>query len=165
MLVDEPPSEGPMSAGDEIISTTEFEARLPYLCVTRQGGGLPRKRRDLHIVLRSVALLLERSVSYTETSFDDALIRWLQEVGYNFRLDHVTLRRTLVDYAYVLRDPAGTRYRVAGDHDDLFDPLIDTLDPVFIIEEAMAKREAKRKAYLSSQEANKDASQEVGKRG
>ena len=158
-----------MSASDEIISSTEFEARLPYLCVTRQGGGLPRKRRDLHIVLRSVALLLERSMSYTESSFDDALIRWLQQVGYNFRLDHVTLRRTLVDYAYVLRDPAGTRYRVAGDHDDLFDPLIDSLDPVFIIEEAIARREAKRKAYLSSKEAStvarEDASNEPSKRG
>jgi len=139
-----------MSARDQTISTTEFETRLPYLCVTRQGGGLPRKRRDLHIVLRSVALLLDRSVNYAEPALNAALRRWLEEVGYNFRLDHVTLRRSLVDYCYVVRDPAGTRYRVAGDHDDLFDPMIESLDPVFIIEEAMARREAKRKAFLSS---------------
>ncbi len=138
-------------SGSDTITTAEFEKRLPYLCVTRQGGGLPRKRRDLHIVLRSVALLLDRTVSYTETSLNGVLRRWLAQVGYNFRLDHVTLRRSLVDYCYVHRDPAGTRYRVASDHDDLFDPLIESLDPVFIVEEAMRQREAKRKAFLASE--------------
>lgn len=139
-----------MTQSGEIISTTDFETRLPYLCVTRQGGGLPRKQRDLHIVLRSVALLLDRGTVYTETNLNAALLRWLEQVGHNFRLDHVTLRRSLVDYAYINRNPAGTRYRVASDHDDLFDPLIESLDPVFIVEEAMRQREAKRKAFLAT---------------
>ena len=158
MLVERITVDRRMSARNETISTTEFETRLPYLCVTRQGGGLPRKRRDLHIVLRSVALLLDRAVNYTETGLNTALRRWLEQVGYNYRLDHVTLRRSLVDHGYLRRDPAGTRYRVASKHDDMFDPMIESLDPVFIIEEAMARREAKRKAFLSSNKASKEAS-------
>lgn len=137
-----------MSQNEEIISADEFEKRLPYLCVTRRGGGLPRRRRDLHIVLRSATLLLDRAEQYTEAGINAALRRWLEQVGYNFRLDHVTLRRMLVDHGFVVRDAAGRRYRILGDDGALFDPMIESLDPVFIVEEAERQREAKRKRYL-----------------
>jgi hypothetical protein len=138
-----------MTPSDEKISTHEFETRLPYLCVTRRGGSLPRRRRDLHIVLKSVALTLDRTGVYTETRLNTDLRQWLDQVGYNFRLDHVTLRRTLVDYGYVRRNPAGTQYHVSSRNDGLFDPLVESLDPAFVVEEAERQRNAKRKAYLA----------------
>jgi hypothetical protein len=89
------------------IDTGEFERRMVALCLGGVGPALPRRRRDRHILLKSAVLLLGHGRAYTEAAINGLLESWLDAVGPAVRLDHVSLRRHLIDQGYVVRDPAG----------------------------------------------------------
>jgi hypothetical protein len=112
------------------ISAREFQDRLLRLCVHSGMRGLPRKRRDQHILLKSVILTLDRTEEYTENAVNRKLQSWLNEVGYSIELDHVRLRRHLVDAEYLGRSRDGSRYWVAvlSRNQYRFDSAIEDLD-------------------------------------
>jgi hypothetical protein len=122
------PSEG-IPKGDQI-SAQEFQDRLLRLCVHSGIRGLPRKRRDQHILLKSVILTLDRTEEYTENAVNRKLQSWLNEVGCSIELDHVRLRRHLVDAEYLGRSRDGSRYWVAvlSRNQYRFESAIEDLD-------------------------------------
>ena len=79
------------------MTVTTFKNRLATLCLKKGGRGLPRKPGDQHIIFKSIALTLDASAVYTETDINLALTTWLDSVGQMIEIDHVTLRRYLVD--------------------------------------------------------------------
>ena len=98
----------------EVITRQEFTERLVQLCVSSGLRGIPRKIRDRHILLKSITLTLELKSEYAEHELNDELRSWLSEVGKTIRrVDHVNLRRLLVDQEYVGRSRDGSRYWVA----------------------------------------------------
>ena len=94
----------------DMITATEFEGRLGALCLSGPGATFPRRLRDRHILYRSIVQTLDPTRSYSEGQLNEALQQWLAGIGTNFEMDHVTLRRYLVDERYVLRDAGGTAY-------------------------------------------------------
>lgn len=74
-------------------------------------GGLhriPRKQADRLVVLAVSVQALRRRIPYTEPELNEELAHWLQSV--HAAVDHVTLRRYLVDLGFLKRDRAGNRY-------------------------------------------------------
>jgi hypothetical protein len=134
----------------ETISAREFEERLAALSLTGGGTGLPRKPRDRHIVLRAAAQTLDQERSYSETEVNLALGEWLVNAGTWLHLDHVTMRRDMVDHGYLRRDAAGTRYdvRVDGRSQFEFDDAVSGVDGTTVVRtarELAAKRAAERR--------------------
>jgi hypothetical protein len=123
------------------IGAAEFRRRLTVLCSSGVGPGLPRKRRDTHILLRSMAMCFDPAVRYPEGAVGDVLKRWLDAAGPRVALDHVSLRRTLVDEGYLVRDPAGAAYEVrwAGRGGIAFETAVDLLGPEEILKAAREK--------------------------
>ena len=69
------------------------------------------------------------------------LKQWLAKIGQKIEIDHVTLRRHLVDEGYISRDRAGMLYKVNdAKMADLFEPATNTIDPAKAI-----KRKEQRK--------------------
>ncbi len=135
------------------VSAQQFATRLAQLCVTGVGLGLPNKRIDQQLLLMSIRLTLEAGRRYEETELNAAITRWKAEVGINIDLDHVSLRRHLVDEGYVVRDPAGNCYQAAHSRsEDLFDPAIAGLDQGGIIRAALERRERRKQAHQSGGE-------------
>lgn len=131
------------------ITVAAFKERLAMLCLKKGGRGLPRKADDQHLLFKSIALTLDARAAYSETDINLALTTWLDSVGQVIEIDHVTLRRHLVDEGYLARDPAGTSYSVlpaAGA--DRFEPAIDALDPLAVIEEARQRIEQRKRDHL-----------------
>jgi hypothetical protein len=128
------------------ISAAEFERRMTALCLGGVGPALPRRRRDRHILLKSVALLLGHGTAYTERTINSLIGSWLEAAGPAVRLDHVSLRRHLVDEGYVVRDPAGGTYQVCPSpaSPEPFDPAVDGLDPLGAVRAARAARQERR---------------------
>ncbi len=128
----------------------EFEERLVTLC---RGGdsGLPRNRRDRPIIFRSIAQTLDATVLYSEQSLNEGLKGWASEVGAGIGVDHVTLRRYLVDARYLRRDPQGTTYRVqpAGDGEVEFESAVGSVDSAEVVQVAR-KQAAIRKRERSA---------------
>jgi hypothetical protein len=134
------------------ITSCEFRRRITALCLGGVGPSLPRRRRDRHILLKSVALLLGHGRAYTESTINTVLKSWLAKVGPAVRLDHVSLRRYLIDEGYVIRDHAGSIYEVSptSDWSHLFEPGVDDVDPLEAVRAARAERDKRRRPQASS---------------
>ena len=133
-----------------IISLEEFQQRLTQLCL--RGGliGFPRKRRDRHILLKSVALTLDKRAEYSEREVNPKLQLWLQDAGAAFHLDHVDLRRYLIDEEFLGRSRDGSRYWVATSsrHQLAFDPEIEGVDVHRLLGRERARLQRRKEEFL-----------------
>jgi len=131
------------------ISSDEFKKRLPQLCLTARTAELPRRQRDRHILLKALSLSFEAGRSYTEPEVNRLIENWLNQVGQSLEIDHVTLRRTLIDEGYLTRAPEGVAYQVGSPPDArfLFSEDITTMDTGAVIREAKAEIVRRRELY------------------
>ena len=123
------------------VTLREFQERLVNLCVQSGLKGLPRRKRDQHIILKSVILTFDKTEEYTESGVNQRLQTWLNEVGRSLDLDHVRLRRHLVDAEFLGRSKDGSRYWVAvfSRNQVPFDSEVDAIDVYALVQQ---KREA-----------------------
>ena len=92
---------------------SETLAALERLAV-KQGATLGNlARADLQVALALASLCLPVEVSCTEPEVNAALRGWLAGTGAMLRIDHVELRRTLIDFGLWQRDGYGRAYRRA----------------------------------------------------
>ena len=126
-----------MVPSEKEITAQEFEKRLVALC-RGTNSGLPRKHRDRHIIFRSIVQTLDAKVMYSEQSLNEGLKAWASAVGMGIAVDHVTLRRYLVDAGYLCRDRQGTNYRVqiGGTGEVRFEPSVGSVDSAAVIHSA-----------------------------
>ncbi|MYJ75138.1 MAG: DUF2087 domain-containing protein, partial [Gammaproteobacteria bacterium] len=68
----------------------------------------PRNPDHLHIVLAVAAVGMARRRPYAEWEVNEALADWLDSV--RAAIDHVTLRRRMVDCGFLKRTRNGSRY-------------------------------------------------------
>ena len=134
------------------ITATQFRERFTSLCFS--GQDLPKKPLDRQIILISAILGLERGRQYSESELNAELQKWVLQFGKRYSVDHVTLRRYLIDEKFIVRDSAGTAYQL-GDLASLpttFDATLFNLDLPALIAEAQAARELKKQQYLEGRE-------------
>ena len=138
----------PPRAGE--VGLAEFQQRLVTLCLQSGNTGLPRKQRDRHIILKSVVLTLDRTIHYTEEGVNRKLQSWLRDIGSLIKLDHVILRRVLVDEEFLGRSQDGSRYWVAtlSRHQLPFAPAIDDLDVPQLVALGRERIERRKQEYL-----------------
>jgi len=134
---------------DTTITAAEFEQRIADLCLGGIGPGLPRKRRDRHILLKAAAMALGQGSEHSEGAINEVLESWLDSLGPAVRLDHVSLRRYLIDEGYVERDVAGRVYRVreVESQPERFQLAVESLDSLEIVRRASADRERRRRRH------------------
>jgi hypothetical protein len=95
-----------------MITLEEFVERVVKLGADRGPRSFPRGARDREILLKSIALELDEKRTYSEREINEHLKRWKRDVAPAIESDHVTLRRTLVDYGHLERTRDGKEYRV-----------------------------------------------------
>lgn len=128
------------------ITTAEFTQRFTELVV--KGSGFPKKPHDRHIVFISVLIGIERERVYTNREFNALMKGWAWRFGDALGLDHVTLRRYLVDEYYVYRDAAGMQYEMeltAAPY--TFDEAILSLDLDALVRAELEVRRLRRARY------------------
>lgn len=139
-----------MSA-EQLITAEEFAQKLALWCL-RGDGELPRKSRDLHILLTAASLWMEPGVVYAEREVTEKLGEWLDSVCPALKVDAVTLRRELVDRLYLDRDAAGTHYSAGpGPREWRFEDEVSRVDPIAVVQKARADREERRRAWEARQ--------------
>jgi len=95
-----------------VITLEEFVERLCLVGADRGPRGFPRKRRDRHVLLKSIRMLLDPARSYREREINALLEEWKRDVAPAIDTDYVTLRRMLVDYGHLERTADGRSYRI-----------------------------------------------------
>lgn len=135
---------------ERTITVAQFEERLAAICLGGAGSAFPRRTRDRHILYRSIIQRLDHARKYSETELNEALQHWLLDIGACLDIDHVTLRRYLIDERYLSRDANGNAYEVnpKGTAFVEFEPSIAAID-TFMVIQAAKDRVAERKRRQS----------------
>lgn len=132
-----------------MISQSQYEASIAKTFASGSSLDYPRKPQDRIVFLGALSISLMQRELYSEPELNEAIADWLQSFDAATTLDHVTLRRYLVDAGYLLRDEAGLHYSV--DRAALsaeFEETVLSLDALKIAQQARAEREARRQAYV-----------------
>jgi len=112
---------------------------------------LPLRRADETLLLRMAAARFEAGRPYRETEVNEVLERWLGTFCEPHGIDHVTLRRRLVDVRLLVRDTAGAEYRLApGMGRELAADETLKADPARVLDEIREEREARKRHYVPS---------------
>ena len=130
---------------------TRERVRALFLRVLQTGRleRFPNNPDDLDIVLAVAGTGLERRRPYAESEVNEVLGDWLDSAGAD--IDHVTLRRRLVDCGFLKRTTNGSRYflnygRVV---EVLGDPAVE-VDVGAIIDDIVFERQERKEAFLRS---------------
>ena len=127
----------------------QFASR--FVALVLGGNGFPARPLDRHVLLVSATLGLEPGRRYAERELNEELRRWTTRFGDAVGLDHVSLRRHLVDAGYVTRDSAGRSYLLAEENLPYTgDASIRALDLNALVVEARAERERRKREHLGS---------------
>ena len=111
---------------------------------------LPKNRAELEVFLALAASVLDPQAVYSEPELNLQLAEWMADFTHTARLDHVTVRRYLVDYRFLLRDQAGTRYRTNQVMiNTAIEPDARSVLPARIYEQAHHQRAARRRSAAS----------------
>jgi hypothetical protein len=104
---------------------------------------IPRRPDDQALLLRLAASRFEPGTPYRENEVNERLKDWLATFCAPFGIDHVTLRRMLVDERLLVRDNAGARYHAEAQ------PIPrapgEAPQPGAVLEEVRSERAARRK--------------------
>ena len=110
---------------------------------------LPKKQQDAHAI-RALSLVdLDPDKFYDEFEINKYLSAWLDIIGADDGLsDHVTLRRSLVDFGFLRRASDGAVYRVVPEMiDEYLSADAKLINPKEIFAEVEADRHARSKNF------------------
>ena len=111
------------------------------------GALLDASPEDFNLLLLSLRREFVTARLYNESEINEQLKNWLQTVGAMLEVDHVELRRWLVDLAILARDAYGHVYTVASVPPHLMNMEADTLQIDFAREFSDANvRESQKRA-------------------
>lgn len=129
------------------VTLPEFERR--FVSLVLGGRSMPKKQLDQHVLLFSATIALDPRQSYSEKDLNALLQAWSEEFGGHFGLDHVTLRRYLVDAGYLLRDDSGAAYTLGESVGSFtFDESIRQLHLKELIAAERERREMRKRQYM-----------------
>ncbi len=132
----------------EHITDSQFRERFASLFFS--GQDLPKKIFDRHIVYIGALIGLQPDRKYSESELNAELQKWTLLFGQRYNIDHVTLRRYLIDERYLQRDAAGGSYELATtDQPYTFDRSLAGLDLAALIDTARQDREMQKRQYLN----------------
>ncbi len=102
------------------------------------------------MLLLSTVLNLDPDAIYSESQINEELCRWISRFGTSLTIDHVTLRRYLVDESILQRDQFGISYSLAPRIPFFsFDTSIRELDLERLVARSQEDRAARKKSYLA----------------
>ena len=109
----------------------------------------PRRWKYRLLILYSAIRSLELGLPYSEDEINEAIIAWQSRHGGFLDLDHVTVRRYLVDLGFLDRNPSGSVYAVI--HSFLeeadWDPQILEADEESLLAQARRDVESNRREF------------------
>ncbi|MBT3240191.1 MAG: DUF2087 domain-containing protein [Chloroflexi bacterium] len=138
------------------ISEKEFIKRLVNLCLKSGLQNMPKKPVDQHVLFKSVTLLFDSSGSYSQKEVDEKLQYWLLAISQFKKIDHVSLRRYLIDATYLERSSDGTAYTIPlnGQRQVKFEGSINDLDIERVLSDSKEEIDKKKQAFLSTNKSN-----------
>lgn len=127
-----------------------FMKRLVDLCLRSGLSGFPKDDVNQHILFKSAVLTLGKSDTYTEKEVNEKLKHWINDISQIKNIDHITLRRWLVDTGYLNRNNDGSCYQISqsGPRPQFFDDAIDQINVMEVINTGREEIARRKKEYM-----------------
>ena len=134
----------------ENIDAGYFKKKIIDLCVRSMTVGMPRKMRDRHVLLKGIALSFDKDKQYSEKEINDTIRSWLNNIGEKIQIDHVSIRRELIDGGYLNRTPDGSTYQLGAEpvSEVSFDNSVNDLDVSEIVSQGKEEIERKKREFM-----------------
>ncbi len=111
---------------------------------------LPRQPRDLEVLMALAAARFEPGREMAEAQVNQALAAWLETFCAPHGVDHVTLRRCLVDARLLVRDRAGSAYHADAERvAEAIEAGAARIAPAEVMEEVRRTRESRKRAHAA----------------
>ncbi len=133
------------------ITTEQFIKRVGDLCLKGGMSGLPKDESDQHILLKSMIQQFDPSARYNEKEVNEKLSFWCSHLSQIKDLDHVTLRRRLVDTGYLVRSSDGSAYTIAltGPYQPTFEAGILQVDVAVVLQARKDEIERRKQEFIA----------------
>lgn len=113
---------------------------------------VPKKREDAEAILALAISGLDGEGLFEESEINIHLAGWLDGIAAEESLDHITLRRYLVDFGFLRRASDGVVYRIVPERrDEVLEESARAIDPKRVFSEVGAARQARRDAFRSKE--------------
>lgn len=130
-----------------MINKQRAEGRLRKLF---QGGvmkRIPRNSEDARLFLALAASSFDPRNAYSEAAVNEQLKEWMDGFTCPHEMDHVSLRRHLVDSHFVLRDKSGIAYRPnQAVINQVIEPAARSIQPRYLLEDVQRERKERKHA-------------------
>lgn len=111
-------------------------------------AAVPRHPADQALLVALAASRLDPDRDCAESEVNDRLKDWLETISEPFGIDHVTLRRMLVDSRLLARDTSGSTYRIDAARSGEIDALRG-IDPADVIAQVRAERDERKRRHAA----------------
>jgi hypothetical protein len=106
---------------------------------------MPKRPDDQVLIARLAGTRFRADKAYREADVNEVLKDWLATFSAPYGIDHVTLRRFMVDMQVLARDRSGSTYHL---NRGMLEGVDASVDPAQVLAEASAEREARRKRHV-----------------
>ena len=110
--------------------------------------GVPKRPSDQQLLIALAAAHLDPEKVYSEGELNVALKAWLATFCEPYGIDHVTLRRMLVDSRLVARTKSGSTYRVDRNKLGRMEELA-AVDLAQVLAELRSERESRKQRHAN----------------
>jgi len=107
---------------------------------------LPKRPGDQHLIAVLAASRFQAGETYLEADVNQRLAGWLESISEPYGIDHVTLRRLLVDSRLLMRTTSGSAYQVNPDKAGEIAAITD-VDPADVLAEVRSTRDRRKREH------------------
>ena len=107
---------------------------------------IPKRPSDQQLLVTLAADRFEPGKAYRESEVNDVLEAWLQTFCEPYGIDHVTLRRMLVDSRLIARTKSGSAYEARTRPREALEPLPE---PAQVLEEMRDERASRKRRHAA----------------
>jgi hypothetical protein len=106
---------------------------------------MPTRPGDARLLLSLAAARFASDRAYREREINDVLQAWLKTFSAPYGIDHVSLRRYLVDAQFLLRNASGSTYKL---NPQKAGSVVD-IDPAQVLAEVQRERVARKRQHAA----------------
>lgn len=103
---------------------------------------VPKRLSDQQLLVTLAAAKFEAQKTYRESEVNEILKAWIHTFCEPHGIDHVTLRRLLVDARLLSRTASGSTYRINRER---FGEAVTTIEPAKVLSEIRSERESRKR--------------------
>ena len=135
-----------MTPPDCVLDSSDVIEALTRMLNAGPLDHFPKRRGDVDVLVALAAAIFRPRQTYREDEVNAHLAAWLDKFTVPGALDHVSLRRLAVDRRYLLRNPAGTAYRLnAGMLEAEICAEAQSIDPGEVLASLQTQRDKRKR--------------------